>query len=404
MEANTDTAEQKKFADLLSALMDCVEKYQEGEGGEGNYLLAMNALRDIHKFKAALKTSVVYHHYDAVARAPAPPPVRPSAARKKMTDEMKRDANYKTCPTCGCLFADNSKLKRHMNTTEKCRHIRIEKEVALNTKEIFRDARYRPVNQTLTGRPALFAKLTPPDDECLTVAHPYRPQFITDFLLCYSHREEYVARGIANAAQSQLSSGLRFDPMTFYVAILRPGFKGTAQQALEHHTSTHLMWKPSASFLKRDPANAIVSASNFLTRPSYRYKIGWVEVCPATVDGNGGGTDMSWSFKVKTPIYNRAEKKQVECSVMKFNFTNAPGLAEELRPLTQKELHRLNCMSGRSESQQFPHPEYSIDWPLMENNYQLALEIWDEFGLGVENFERIPHPRNELPFILEGEI
>ena len=140
---------EKDFADLLSALMECVEKYQEGEAGEGNYLTAMNCLRDIHKFKDRLKGNVVYHHYEQVARQPAQPPVRPPAQRKKLTDEAKRQAGYKTCPTCGCLFADNSKLKRHMNTTEKCRHIRIEKEVAINTKQIYRDEIYRPVNQSL---------------------------------------------------------------------------------------------------------------------------------------------------------------------------------------------------------------------------------------------------------------
>ena len=395
MEANTDTAEQKKFADLLSALMDCVENYQEGVAGEGNYLLAMNALRDIHKFKAALKTSVVYHHYDAVARAPAPPPVRPSAARKKMTDEMKREANYKTCPTCGCLFADNSKLKRHMNTTEKCRHIRIEKEVALNTKEIFRDARYRPVNQTLTSTPALFAKLTPPDDECLTVAHPYRPQFITDFLLCYSHREEYIARE-RNSHNPNTLTHRPFDPMTCVVQILRPSFKGTAQQALEPHQATHLMWSPSASFLKRDPANYCVSASNYLTNPSYRYKIGWVEWNDATSE-----EEARWSFMVKTSRYDRTQKKQVEIQALKFNYIQHPpvgGIEFDLMPLTIRDLHRLNCKSSRGAANERPAPGYNIDWQLMEAQPDLAREIWDEFNLQEMNFNMILNVANQLPF------
>jgi len=42
---------QEEFTTLLSTLMESVEKYQAGEGGEGNYLVAMNCLRTLHAFK-----------------------------------------------------------------------------------------------------------------------------------------------------------------------------------------------------------------------------------------------------------------------------------------------------------------------------------------------------------------
>ena len=45
---------QEEFTTLLSTLMESVEKYQAGEGGEGNYLVAMNCLRSLHGFKNKL--------------------------------------------------------------------------------------------------------------------------------------------------------------------------------------------------------------------------------------------------------------------------------------------------------------------------------------------------------------
>ena len=129
---------QKAFADLLVTIMDIIEKYQEGENGEGNYLTAMNALRDLHKMKSQLVSGgggVVYHHYVSMARAPAPPPARQRAQRKKLSEEEKRAAGYVCCPKCGRLFSENSKLTRHQETTEICRHITHEKQVAIATKQ-----------------------------------------------------------------------------------------------------------------------------------------------------------------------------------------------------------------------------------------------------------------------------
>jgi len=45
---------QEEFGAVLSTLMESVEKYQAGEGGEGNYLVAMNCLRSLHGFKDKL--------------------------------------------------------------------------------------------------------------------------------------------------------------------------------------------------------------------------------------------------------------------------------------------------------------------------------------------------------------
>jgi len=42
--------QQREFNELLNTLMESVEKYQEGESGEGNYLVAMNCLRSLHGF------------------------------------------------------------------------------------------------------------------------------------------------------------------------------------------------------------------------------------------------------------------------------------------------------------------------------------------------------------------
>ena len=43
--------DQEDFTAILSTLMESVEKFQAGEGGEGNYLVAMNCLRSLHGFK-----------------------------------------------------------------------------------------------------------------------------------------------------------------------------------------------------------------------------------------------------------------------------------------------------------------------------------------------------------------
>jgi hypothetical protein len=354
---------EKEFADLLSSLMDCVEKYQEGEAGEGNYLVAMNCLRDIHKFKDKLKGNVVYHHYEQVARAPARPPTRPPAQRKKHTDDQKRANGYKTCPTCGCLFADNSKLKRHMDTTEKCRHIRIEKEVALNTKQIYRDQVYRPVcpqGLSVLGRGEI-----PKPEECLHKEHPYRPQFITEFLLCFSHRETYIAKW-----------GAEGSPMSSPVCMLRPDFQGSNNTDVAPTAGTHLMWNPSASFLRRDPANAIVSLSNFLTPPSIRHLIGWVECNEA---------ERKWSFKVEAHQYSRSLKKSTCVQALRFNFITDPLL--DFLPLTERDLYRVSTKNRGSGSRVVPTYEFFVDFdyyaPWVE-------ELWvEEMGLGEENWNMI---------------
>jgi hypothetical protein len=45
---------QVEFGAVLSTLMESVEKFQAGEAGEGNYLIAMNCLRTLHAFKNKL--------------------------------------------------------------------------------------------------------------------------------------------------------------------------------------------------------------------------------------------------------------------------------------------------------------------------------------------------------------
>ena len=45
---------QEEFTAILSTLMESVEKFQAGEAGEGNYLVAMNCLRSLHGFKNKL--------------------------------------------------------------------------------------------------------------------------------------------------------------------------------------------------------------------------------------------------------------------------------------------------------------------------------------------------------------
>lgn len=310
-----DVQAQKDFADLLASLMECVEKYQEGEAGEGNYLVAMNALRDIHKFKDRLKGSIVYHHYEAIARAPAPPPARSTAHRKKLTDEMKREAGYKVCPTCGCLFADNTKLKRHMNTTEKCRHIRIEKEVAINTRNIYRDAIYRPVNQSLGRREEVTPRhstrhLQPPDNEHILNGHPYRPPFIAEFLLCFAHREEYIKR----------CCGTENFPMIEDVYLVRPNKMPPQDQ--EHITPYYyISFKPSPSFLRRDPANACVSLSNFLTPCDVEHYL--------VVDY--GDDQMSWKLSFEAYQYSRTDKKKVRIQniVRTYDTTEGPVMRKE---------------------------------------------------------------------------
>jgi len=364
---------EKEFADLLSSLMECVEKYQEGEAGEGNYLTAMNCLRDIHKFKDKLKGNVVYHHYAEVARAPARPPTRPPAQRKKLTDDQKRANGYKTCPTCGCLFADNSKLKRHMDTTEKCRHIRIEKEVALNTKQIYRDQVYRPVcpqGLSVVGRGEI-----PKPDECLHKEHPYRPQFITEFLLCYSHRETYIANwGVLSGS-----------PMSSPVAILRPAFQGSNRTDVAPTVGTHLMWNPSASFLRRDPANAIVSLSNFLTPPALRHQIGWVR------DETNAVPEPKWSMTVKTLQYSRTTKKMEVVDALRFNYVGIGVIGSgdmaihiPLVCLREKDLYALN--HKRQGKNEVPSPDFYLDW----NIHPWTEELWvEEMGLGEENWNMI---------------
>lgn len=190
---------QKEHADLLVTIMDIIEKYQEGENGEGNYLTAMNALRDLHKFGSQLRGSVVYQYYEAVARAPAPPPARVRAARKKLNDDEKREKGYVECSKCGRLFSERSKLKRHQETTEICRHITHEKEVAVQTKRVERvkvDKKRRAPGASVT------ALITPPDDQCITKKHAFYGTFLHSMLLFLEGRQHQMATILARQSQA----------------------------------------------------------------------------------------------------------------------------------------------------------------------------------------------------------
>nr|WPF46448.1 MAG: hypothetical protein [Lake Baikal virophage 2] len=161
---NTDT--DKQFADLLAAIMECLENTQEANGGgEGNYLIGMNALRDAYKLAGEMKQNKTYHRYARVAS-------RASAHRQKMSDEMKREKGYVACEKCGCLFADKGKVSRHQKTTEKCRHILHEKEVAKITNRIIRPER-------VMGK----SPDHPPNYSCITKSHPFYSTFIHSMLL-----------------------------------------------------------------------------------------------------------------------------------------------------------------------------------------------------------------------------
>jgi hypothetical protein len=202
-EAAQQPENQKAFADLLYTMMNVIEQYQEGENGEGNYLIAMNALRDLHKFKQQLVAGgggVVYHHYLNMARAAAPPPARQRAQRKKLSEEEKRAAGYVCCPKCGRLFSENSKLTRHQETTEICRHITHEKQVAIATKQTERkmDTKTTAAVTAAGGKMRKMAKIqtqaliTPPDDRCLHFKHPFFGSFVHSLMLFVETREQEV--------------------------------------------------------------------------------------------------------------------------------------------------------------------------------------------------------------------
>lgn len=225
-------ANQKAFADLLFTMMDVIEKYQEGENGDGNYLTAMNALRDLHKFREQLRSNtganVVYQFYEAVHRAPAPPPVRARAARKKMNDDEKRAAGYVPCPKCGRLFSDNSKLKRHQDTTEICRHITHEKEVAIQTGNVER----KKIVLARRGAGDHTRKVAemPPDNAHITKRHSYYGAFVHSMLLFLEGRKHQVDLILARQLQAfQVAhvSNPRFD---FYIT----GRKNNYYDAYKH--------------------------------------------------------------------------------------------------------------------------------------------------------------------------
>lgn len=190
-------ANQKAFADLLFTMMDVIEKYQEGESGDGNYLTAMNALRDLHKFREQLKTgntgaAVVYQYFHQVARAPAPPPVRARAARKKLNDDEKRAAGYVPCAKCGRLFSDNSKLKRHQETTEICRHIIHEKEVAIQTGKVERKKIPTLPRRRIGEAHIPKAVEVAPENEHISPKHSYYGAFVHAMLLTLEGRKHQV--------------------------------------------------------------------------------------------------------------------------------------------------------------------------------------------------------------------
>lgn len=206
-------ANQKQHADLLVTIMDIIEKYQEGETGEGNYLKAMNALRDLHKLGSQLRGSVVYQYYEAVARAPAPPPARVRAARKKLNDEEKRANGYVECSKCGRLFSERSKLRRHQETTEICRHITHEKEVAVQTKRVERvkvEKKRRAAGESVT------ALIAPPDDHCITKKHAFYGTFLHSMLLFIEGRQHQVATILARQYQA-VTAKHNTTPQTFLI-------------------------------------------------------------------------------------------------------------------------------------------------------------------------------------------
>lgn len=211
---------QKTFADLLITMMDVVEKYQEGENGEGNYLTAMNALRDLHKYKQQLATGsgrVVYQYYQQVARAPAPPPARARAARKKLCDEEKRAAGYVECSKCGRLFSENSKLRRHQETTEICRHISHEKEVAVQTKRVER------VKADKKPRGAS-AVIMPPDDHCISKKHAYYGSFVHSMLLFLEGKKHHM-QTIWARHESALTAKKNATPCNLLITPQHTGFE-----------------------------------------------------------------------------------------------------------------------------------------------------------------------------------
>ena len=202
-EAAQQPENQKAFADLLYTMMNVIEQYQEGENGEGNYLIAMNALRDLHKFKMQLVTGgggFVYHHYLNMARAAAPPPARQRAQRKKLSEEEKRAAGYVCCPKCGRLFSENAKLTRHQETTEICRHIVHEKQVAIATKQTERkmDTKTTAAVTAAGGKMRKMEKIKTlaltqaPDDRCLSFKHPFLGSFVHSLMLFLETREHEI--------------------------------------------------------------------------------------------------------------------------------------------------------------------------------------------------------------------
>lgn len=200
---------QKAHADLLVTIMDIIEESNISETGEGNYLKAMNALRDLYKLGSQLRGQVVYQHYEAVARAPAPPPARVRAARQKKNDEEKRAAGYVECSKCGRLFSENSKLRRHQETTEICRHISHEKEVAVQTKRVERvKADKKP-----RGTSAI---IMPPDDHCITKRHAFYGSFVHSMLLFLEGKKHHM-QTIWARNLSAMNTKKNATPFTFVI-------------------------------------------------------------------------------------------------------------------------------------------------------------------------------------------
>lgn len=123
MTQNLREEREKEFGSLLFQIMDVIEDFKDGNGNDGIYLEACNAMKKLHDLKRTiLETPVMAHFQMVLGRVQLPP-------RKRSVSEMEEKVRmgYVRCEICGHLFADKRCLKRHQSRNI-CRHIRVEKE------------------------------------------------------------------------------------------------------------------------------------------------------------------------------------------------------------------------------------------------------------------------------------